>query len=80
MSDKQIRERERKLRADDFQPSENIESLIDELKHVFADYHEGMTLDNVQLEWEDIRPKLNQIFHEDRVLPEIIVEKIPTNE
>jgi hypothetical protein len=79
-SDEQIQARERKLRADDFQPPENVEDLIDELRHIVADYHEGMTLDGIQSEWEAIRPRLKQVFHEARVLPEIIVEKIPTNE
>ena len=76
-SDKQIQERENKLRADNFQHPENIEYLIDELEQIIIDYHEGMALENIQLEWEAIRPKLTNIFHEDRVLPEIIVEKIP---
>ena len=81
-SDKQIREMEKKMRSDVFQPpeAEQIEYLIEEIKHIVADYHEGIKLDQVQIEWDIIRPKLLPIFHEERVLPQVIVENSPKDE
>lgn len=79
-SDEQIRKRERKLRADTFNPPDDIENLINELQTVVYDYYEGMSLDKIQQEWNAIRPRLKTIFHEERVLPELIVKRIPTNE
>jgi len=80
MSDKQIQEHERKLRADSFVPPKNVESLIEELQHILHGYHEGMTLEEIQSEWKVIKPRLKQIFHEERVLPELILDRIPANE
>lgn len=79
-SDKQIQERERKLRADPFQPPQNVEHLIDRLKQIVKDYHEGISQEGIQQEWNNTRPQLKQIFHEERVLPRLIVEKIHSNE
>jgi len=79
MSDRDIREQERKLRADDFHPPEDVEDLIQELEGIVADYHEGMTLVEIQSEWNAARPRLKRIFHEQRTLPEFIVERIPSS-
>jgi len=79
MSDKQIQESERKLRADDFNPPENIEGLIGELENIVAEHHEGTTLDVIKYEWKVVRSKLKQIFHEGRILPELLAETIPLN-
>jgi hypothetical protein len=80
LSDEQIRERERKIRADNFNAPENIDVLINELESIVIDYETGMELDQIQLIWNLLRPKLISIFHEKRVLPEILVERIPSNE
>jgi len=79
-SDDQIRERERKLRSDNFQAPENIDVLINDLESIVIEYETGMELDQIQLEWNLLRPRLTSIFHEKRVLPEILVKQIPSNE
>jgi len=80
LSDEQIRERERKLRADNFNAPENVDVLIDELESIVIDYEIGMELDQIQLEWNLLRPKLTSIFHEKRVLPKFLVKRLPSNE
>ena len=79
-SDEQIRKREKKLRADNFNPPSDVSNLINELQTIVRDYHEGISLEKIQQEWNTIRPKLLTIFHDKRVLPELIVKKIPANE
>lgn len=79
-SDDQVRERERKLRADNFQAPENYDVLINDLESIVIEYETGMELDQIQMEWNLLRPRLTSIFHEKRVLPEILVKKIPSNE
>ena len=54
--------------------------LINDLESIVIEYETGMELDQIQLEWNLLRPRLTSIFHEKRVLPEILVKQIPSNE
>ena len=79
-TDEQIRNHERKIRADNFIDPDDVDILINELENIIIEYQTGMDLEQIQLEWNILRPKLTSIFHEKRVLPEFLVKKIPSNE
>jgi hypothetical protein len=80
LSDEQIREHEKKLRADNFSAPENVDILITELDNIISEYETGIDLEQIQYEWDLVRLKLINIFNEERVLPEILVNQIPSNE
>jgi len=80
ISDEQIHEREKKLRAENFNAPKNVDILINELENFIIEYQSGMNLEQIQFEWDLLRPKLTSIFHEKRVLPEILVKRMPYNE
>jgi len=74
VNDKLIRKQEQKLRANNFEPPNNIENLIDELDNLVLEYFNGVSINEIQALWLNLRPRLTQIFDEKLVLPEQIVE------
>jgi len=81
-NDQSIRDKEKKLKADDFEKPNPYEigTLVAELESLLQKYHVGTSLFDINYEWIGLRSRLSLIFHGERVLPERIVERIPKNE
>jgi hypothetical protein len=81
-NDQSIRDKEKKLKADDFEKPNPYEigTLVAELESLLQTYHVGTSLFDINYEWIGLRSRLSLIFHGERVLPERIVERIPKNE